>query len=452
MLTSGKRWTPPSENTYDPYSQFMVHARPSEGREMGSLHLDAVAEQVMKANGPVFALVAVRMLLFAEARFQFRQMRGGRPGDLFGNADLSLLERPWPGGTTGDLLTRMLLHADLAGTAFVTPYEDRLQVLRPDWVTIVTGSRLEPELAGDAIDGELLGYIYHPRTPGGASIGEGTVLFPDEVACFAPYPDPQFRYRGMSWITPVIREIQGDSAAMEHKRAYFRNGTLSQLAVVLDASVGPDQFDRFVDAMEAKHAGSSNAYKTIYLGGGADAKALQTDLRALDFKNVQGHGETRLASAAGVPAVIVGFSEGMGGSSLNAGNYAQARRRFGDGTLRPLWRNAAGSLANITRVPADAELWYDERDVAFLREDQQDAADIAFKRAQTIRQLVDAGYDPESVITAVEADDFSRLKHSGLFSIQLQEPIDPNAPKPDAVPPGAPSVPELVPTTNGKAP
>ena len=60
---------------------------------------------------------------------------------------------------------------------------------------------------------------------------------------------------------------------------------------------------------------------------------------------------TRLAAAAGIPPVVVGFSEGMQGSSLNAGNYSAARRRMADGTMRPLWRNAARSLATLLNVP-----------------------------------------------------------------------------------------------------
>jgi len=73
----------------------------------------------------------VRAKLFSEARFQFRQIRNGRPGDLFGTADLQMLEVPWTNGTTGDLLYRMIQSADLAGNAFVArrPQGVRFSVL-----------------------------------------------------------------------------------------------------------------------------------------------------------------------------------------------------------------------------------------------------------------------------------------------------------------------------------
>src|SRR5215471_13719826 len=57
-----------------------------------------------KSCGVIFACMDVRSKLFSEARFQFRQIRNGRPGELFGTSALELLEVPWPNGTTGDLL------------------------------------------------------------------------------------------------------------------------------------------------------------------------------------------------------------------------------------------------------------------------------------------------------------------------------------------------------------
>jgi hypothetical protein len=67
-------------------------------------------------------------------------------------------------------------------------------------------------------------------------------------------------------------------------------------------------------------------------------------------------------------------------------------------------------------------LWYDARDVPFLREDEKDAAEIRQADAVTMRQLLDAGFTPESVTAAVIAEDFGILQHSNLYSVQLQPP------------------------------
>jgi hypothetical protein len=73
-------------------------------------------------------------------------------------------------------------------------------------------------------------------------------------------------------------------------------------------------------------------------------------------------------------------------------------------------------------VPADAELWFDTRDMPVLREDAKDAADIEQVKANTITALVKDGFSPESAITAVTTQDMTALVHTGLVSVQLQPP------------------------------
>lgn len=424
---------------------------------LGSSSLDSRREEIendfegyvqgiLKRSGPAAALMFVRLFHFSEARFTFRQIRKGRPGDLFGTAALSVLETPWPNGTTGDLLARMSLDIDLAGNAYIAAVNGHLRRLRPDWVTIVSASRSEPQLYGAALDAEIVGYLYSPPVRGvglvdGQVTPGTTLLLPSQVAHFAPLPDPEFNWRGMSWLTPGLREVSADSAATLHKLKFFENGASPQMVVTLDASVKEADFKRFRALMDSGHAGAANAYRTLYLGGGADVTVVGKDLQQLDFKATQGAGESRMAALAGVPATLVGFSEGLAGSSLNAGNYASARRRFADGTIRPLWRQAAGALATLVDVPTGAQLWWDERDIAFLREDRKDAAEIQFRKATTIRQLVDAGYEPDTVVAAVEAEDMTLLVHSGLYSVQLQPPQDPAALPPAGTPPALPPAP-----------
>jgi hypothetical protein len=384
------------------------------------------AAGIYKRNGPVFALMDIRAKVFSEATFQFRRRRGGRPGELFGTDGLARLEEPWPGGTTGDLLARMIQDADLAGNSFWAWRSGRVRRLRPDRVTIVLGSESKPDEDMPAgyipLDVTVLGYIYSPQRLGS---DDDVLLLPSQVAHFAPIPDPEALYRGMSWLTPVLRDIASDSAAIRHKQKFFENAAMPSLAVRLDPAVKPDMFKRFMAAMDEAHKGVENAFKTLYFGGGADIIPLTYDLQKLDFKNVTGGGETRLASVAGVPPVIAGFSEGLAGSSLNAGNYNAAKRRFVDATMRPLWRNVAGSLAPLVPVPSGSQLWIDDRDIPFLREDAKDAAEIFRTRAETINALVREGFTAESAKAAVAAEDETLLVHSGLVSVQLQAPGTP---------------------------
>jgi phage portal protein BeeE len=369
-------------------------------------------------------------------RFQWTQFVGSQPGDLFGTPELAVLERPWRGGTTSDLLARMEIHASVAGCAFITrPKPNQLSMLRPDRVTIIMGSMTDADDPAEAPDVEIAGFI-HTTTR-----GKMTMFFPDEVAYYAPIPDPDYRFLGMSWITPVIREMQGDSLATEHKARFFTNAATPNLAIKFDPTVSIEQVRRFKAMLESEHRGAWNAYKTLYLGGGADPVVIGKDFREMDFSATQGKGESRLAAAAGVPPSWVGFSEGLQGSSLNSGNFQAARRRFSDGTMQHLWTNAATSLETLVKPPnSGASLWFDSR-VPFMREDADQVAQIQAQQAATIASLIAAGFIPDTAIKAVMGNDWGLLRHSGLVSVQL-------LPADGTPPPGQPGAA----SGNGKAP
>lgn len=375
----------------------------------------AYVHQVYKQSGVIFACVLNRQLVFSEARFQWCRYEDGRRGELHDGPGLDILRTPWPGGTTGDLLARMEADVSLAGNSFLTTVAGRISRLRPDRVTIVIDAPSGDVAAPDA---RVVGYRYDP--PG--SNGEPWLYRPDEMCHYAPIPDPDFRFRGMSWLAPVIREIQSDQAATDHKRKFFRHGGTPRMAVKFSENTDEAEFQRFVELWRDGQEGANNAYKTLFLAGGADVTTVGADLNQLDFKSVQGAGETRIAAAAGIPPIIAGFSEGL--ESATYSNYAQARRRFADGTIRPLWRIAAASLETLVKPPVGSCLWFDDRDIAFLREDQKDQAEIQDMQAAQIRTLIDGGFEADAAVVAVTSGDFMRLtgQHSGLLPVQLQPP------------------------------
>ena len=431
-VARGKAWSEPPFWALDSMRlPFMMSSLPD--RERIEHDFDGYVRGAGKADGIVFACFYARLRHYAQAKFRWQNLT---TKELFGTRDLDVLERPWPTGTTGDMLAWMGVDATLAGNSYWTWTDDagrygtqargpgrRLTRLRPDWVWIVIGSA-----SGDpyAMDARPVAFIYEPRTSGAVGTGNRqppVILTPKEVCHYAPIPDPEARFRGMSWLTPVLREIAADRAATQHKLAFFERGATLQTIVALDKDISPQAFDEFVARFRAEHEGAANAYGTLFVGGGADVTVTSADLSQLDYKNVTGSGETRIAAAAGVHPVIVGLSEGLAGSSLNAGNYKAARRNFADGTLTHLWEVTAASLQNLVPPPPGARLWIDH-DIPFLREDEKDLAEIQHTQAVALRQLIDAGWDPNAAVEFVRSNDLGRLldRHSGLFSVQLQPP------------------------------
>jgi hypothetical protein len=404
--------------SFRPGTQVSYDGRQYQGFQlMGS---GGVGGAYYDTNSIVFACTANRILLFSEARFQFQQMRGGRPGDLFGNDSLSVLEQPWIGAATGELLARADLDVTLHGNSYWVRDGKYLMRLDPTRVKILTEA-VGDDVYGRIVGDRLLAYAFE--------VSRDEVVFyePGEVAHYKPYPDKANQFVGMSWLNPCLPDIQADVAMQTHKTSTLDSGAKLGIIVTLNGVNGqgpsPEQFTEYVAAFRASHEGPSNAGKTVFLGPGSDVKTIGQTFDNLEMNAVQGAGETRIAACAGVPPVIVGLSEGL--SAATYSNYSQARRRLVDGTMRPLWRFFASAMQSLVTPPTGARLWYDDRDIPFLREDVKDQAEILAANASTTRQLVDAGFDPDAVVDAVAANDLARLrgKHVGLYSVQLQPPM-----------------------------
>jgi hypothetical protein len=418
---------------------------------------EGYASSAYRQNGVVFACMLSRMMLFAQGRFQYQDMSTGRPGKFFGTTDLAILEKPWGGNsTTSDLLARAIQDVDLAGNFYAVADQGVVRRLPPHYVTIILGSQSDPQDPSLAWDADVIGYIYEPRR------GEQPKVFmPEQVAHFAPIPDPLARYRGMSWLTPVLRQITADNAMSTHQLKYFEKGATPNVVVTLDAELSETSFKRWQKMFAEQNEGVANAYKTMILTAGAKPVTVGNNLE--DFKTVKGHGETVIAAASGIHPVIIGLSEGLQGSSLNAGNFAAARRVTTDRTLDWLWESCASSFEPLVAPQRQARLAIDKRDIPFCREDAKDASEIQATQANTIHTYIAAGFEPSSVVAAVDANDRSLLAHTGLFSVQLQPagsltegkgsvvqgvPIQKGAAQP-ALPPGTPTKPAK---SNGAAP
>lgn len=396
--------------------------------------------QYYTSNPTVFAPATIRIGLFSEARFQWQQYRNGRPGDLFGNPDLAILEEPWAGHTTRDLLLQAELDVLASGNSYWVRNGQFLQRLDASKVKLVTAKAHDRLTNGYEIGDELLAYAYV------ADSNHITVYEPREVCHYKPHPDVNNRFLGMSWLSPCLEDVRTDDDLTQHKQSVIANGATLATMVSFDSSISPEAAEKFINLFRAQHEGPQNAGKTVFVGGGSDVKTVGQTFENLLLQATQGAGEVRVAACAGIPPAIVGFSEGLKGSSLNAGNYGEARRRLSDVTMRPLWGAFASSMQSLLPNPGGARLWYDDRDVAFLREDLGDQATILAENAASILKLVQAGWEPDAAIEAVVTGDLNRLtgRHSGLYSVQLQPPGNGEFPGADK---------STMPTsTNGKQP
>lgn len=409
-------------NTY-PLGQYGTISRGQKSEDIANNFLGYITG-AYKASGVVFACMTARHLVFSEARFQYQQLNDGRPGDLFPAPELSILEKPWPNGTTAELLMRAIQDADLAGNHYVLTEgfgpTARLRRLRPDWVTILLTAAPD-----EAVDSDVAGYLYKP---GGTENPDLWEIYPIDgsrgtVSHWSPIPDPEAQYRGMSWLTPVLRDIKSHKAATEHKARFFENAATPNLAVSFKETVTDEQFKKFMTAMNESKHGVEHAYETLYLGGGADVTVVGSHIAQMDFKGTQGAAEEMICAAAGIHPLILGLSGGFSREPLSSESLTAAKDLLADKLLRPYWRSLCTAYAPLVPEYTNARLWYDDRDIAFLRQDRQQLAQIRNLESTTLNSYITAGFTPDSSVLAIKHNDITLLVHTGLYSVQLQPPL-----------------------------
>jgi phage portal protein BeeE len=408
------------------WAMYSTYGEPAAERLLTSF--DEYVEKAYAGNGVVFGVLNVQMRLFSEARFKLRRTSDKK---LVDDEALHLLQHPWPNGDTGTLLARARQDASIAGNAYVRDAGDRLERLRPDWVTIV--SEVVP--AEEAPDGhqirKVIGYVYDPVGDPERDID----FFPEsEVAHFAPIPDPSANWRGMSVLTPVIKEINADKSMTDHRDAFFRRAATPNVIIKYKDRVDPSKRKRIIDAIHAGHGGPERAGGTLVLDEGADPLIVGSRFTDAQFEEIQAAGENRIAVAAGVPALVAGLKLGLDDAAWSM--YRQALRAFVDLSVRPDWRSLCAAVAGkLVDVPDGYELWIDTSDITALQEGEKEQAEAQQVQAAVMSTLITAGFEPESVVAAVNAGDMTLLKHTGLVSVQMH---DPTKPPPEPAPPGQP--------------
>jgi len=377
--------------------------------------LAAYAQGANASNSPVFAASLVRMALFAEARFQYQALDDAH---LFGNTSLAKLEKPFgPDTTTGDLLARMEQDAFLGGNAYIwdAPGEDRLIRLRPDWVTIVSEV---VHVDGGGWFRRPTGYFFEPPKSL-FSPDEGFLVPAGEVVHWAPVPDPQADFRGMSPLTPVVRDVQGDDQMATFKIRYLQHDATPNMVIRYAQRLQPGTVDAIRERVSARYGGPDNAGRTLILDQGADLTLAGNSLSQMDFGAVQAVGTERILAACSVPGVLVGLEPLRGAGR----GYEESLKKLANIWARPQWRSVCGALSKIVDVPGGNRLWYDTADIQALQDGEMERGQAALVRMQALLAAVQAGYTHESAIAAVDSMDLSQLKAGGAGTPASSSPV-----------------------------
>jgi hypothetical protein len=239
----------------------------------------------------------------------------------------------------------------------------------------------------------------------------------DEVAHWSPIPDPLANFRGMSWLTPVLREVDADTQMTDYKRAYLVNAATPNLLVKYSR-----RSDRTSSSELAPRSGASRRGRQRVQDDGPRRGRRHhgpgQQLRADEFAAVQAAGENRIAVAGGVPAIVVGLKEGLEAATYS--NYEMAMRRFADLTMRPNWRSACAALAKLVDVPDDSACGSTRPASRRCGRATRSRPTRCRSSPLPLRRSSWPATPRVDQRMSLSAGDVTLLKHSGLVSVQMQ--------------------------------
>jgi HK97 family phage portal protein len=320
----------------------------------------------------------------------------------------NLIAKPAEGQTQYEFLENLITHLQIAGNAYVLKERARvgvvsLMLLRPDRMSVVPGG----------------GYSYE--------VGGKKYMIPDEDIGHLKFPNPNNDFYGLSPLQVLAKQINLDTDATTFTKAYFNNaGVPSGILKLRRKLSNQDEADRLRSAWHNKFQGNRNWHRIAILDEDATYEKMGGTLGEMEIPALRNLSESRICSALGVPAILVGANIGLQRSTFS--NYAEARESFWEETLLPLYRRIEQFMVGLLEPEFPRErgqLEFDFSEVRALQEDEDSMVNRQLVRAQIASQLITAGFTPDAALQAAGIDD--ELEHTGFLPTSLsvlgQQPV-----------------------------
>jgi HK97 family phage portal protein len=250
---------------------------------------------------------------------------------------LDLISRPNGAQGKAELLEALFGQLLLSGNGYLEavgvgglPLE--LHVLRSDRMSLVPGS-----------DGWPVAYDY---TVGGKK-HRFDLTTETAPICHIKSFHPQDDHYGLSPLQAAATAIDVHSAASRWSKALLDNAARPSGAFVYSggdgqATLTPDQYERLQSEMESNHQGARNAGRPMLLEGGLDWKPMGFSPSDMEFQKTKEAAAREIATAFGVPPMLLGIP-----GDATYSKYQEANRAFYRLTVLPM----------VTRVMATMSDW-----------------------------------------------------------------------------------------------
>jgi HK97 family phage portal protein len=254
---------------------------------------------------------------------------------------LDLIRRPNPAQGRAEMFEAIYGHLLLSGNAYVeavpglSKLPGELHVLRSDRMALVPGP-----------DGWPMAYDY---TVGGRK-HRFAMSEDNQPICHIKTFHPADDHYGFSPLQAAAVAIDVHTSASAWSKALLDNAARPSGAIVYkgadgQAQLSTDQYDRLVSEMEMHHQGARNAGRPMLLEGGLDWKPMGFSPSDMEFQKTKEAAGREIATAFGVPPMLMGIP-----GDATYSNYQEANRAFYRLTVLPLVARVAAGISHWLSV------------------------------------------------------------------------------------------------------
>jgi len=355
------------------------------------------AREGYAGNELVFACIREIATSSSEAFLRYYD----RDGEVLETSPVSnLIDRPAPGLTQYEFLENLITHLHIAGNAYVLKERAR--------VGIVSLLLLRPDRS-EALPGR--GYQYY--------INGARYIIPAEDIGHLKFPNPNNDYYGLSPLQVLAKQVNLDSDATKFTKAFFTNaGVPSGILKLRRKLSSQDEASKLRAAWRGHFQGTRNWHRIAILDEDASYETMGSGIGDMEIPSLRALSETRICSALGVPAILVGANVGLQRSTYS--NYGEARESFWEETLLPMYRRVEQFISELLLPEFPSEqgrIAFDFSEVRALQEDEGALVGRQLVRAQITKEFINAGFTPAAALSAAGISD--ELEHTGFLPTTL---------------------------------
>jgi phage portal protein BeeE len=236
----------------------------------------------------------------------------------------------------------------------------------------------------------LSGYVYSSPT------GEQVPLGVDDVIMLRR-PNPLDPYRGWGPVQTLLADLDSSRSAAEWNANFFRNSAQPGGLVEIPGSLDDAEFNEFRDRWAEQHRGVGNAHKVAILEHGLKWVDRSYSMADMQFAELRSVSREIIREAFAFPKPMLGTVDDANRANMEAANDMLARW-----LIRPRLRRIQEVL-NTRLLPMYGAMG---KGLEFDFEDPV-TGDVELESkqltamAQAAQALVSAGYDQQSVASAV---------------------------------------------------